>query len=66
MIPVANFKSNKLSHLDKKHRAEEVQKMLASGIDDPGSPTKFDAIRMPNKVTKQSKEVGQSTVCIAN
>ena len=26
-IPIANFKSNKLSQIDKKHRAEEFEKL---------------------------------------
>lgn len=48
-IPIANFKSNKLSHIDKKHRAEEFEKMMESG--EPGSPKLFDAIRLPNTAT---------------
>jgi hypothetical protein len=39
-----------------------VQKIIENGLDDPGSPGKFEAIRMPNKVNKQSKEVGGSTI----
>jgi hypothetical protein len=31
-------------------------------MDDPGSPGRFEAIRMPNKVNKQSKEVGGTTI----
>lgn len=30
-IPVANFKSNKLSQLDKKQRAEELDALIKSG-----------------------------------
>ncbi len=61
-IHVSNFKSNKLSHIDKKQRAEEVQKMKDLGLDNPGSPGRFEAIRMPNKVSKQSKEISGTTV----
>lgn len=32
-ITISNFKSNKLSHIDKKHRAEEVEKLRQMGID---------------------------------
>jgi len=48
-IIISNFKSSKLSHIDKKQRQEEVEKMRKNGYDDPGSPQKFDAIRLPNK-----------------
>ncbi len=65
LIPVTNFKSNKLSHIDKKQRAEQVQKMLLEGLDEPCSPTKFESIRLPNKITKHNKDVGDSTVHIA-
>ena len=40
--------------------------MKEEGLDDPGSPGKFEAIRMPNKVNKQVKEVAGSSVQIAN
>jgi hypothetical protein len=30
-----------------------VQKLRDDGLDDPGSPGRFEAIRMPNKVNKQ-------------
>jgi hypothetical protein len=32
-IPVANFKSNKLSQIDKKQRAEELDALIKSGKD---------------------------------
>jgi len=32
------------------------------GLDNPGSPGRFEAIRMPNKVSKQSKEISGTTV----
>lgn len=48
-IIISNFKSSKLSHIDKRQRQEEVEKMRAQGYDEPGSPTRFDAIRLPNQ-----------------
>ena len=53
-IPVTNFKSNKLSQIDKKARAEEVMRMKEEGKDMPGSPSQFEAIRQPNKTNKQT------------
>jgi len=47
-IPIANFKSNKLSHIDKKHRAEEFEKYIQN---EPMSPGIYQAIRLPNKVS---------------
>ena len=64
-MPVTNFKSNKLSHIDKRQRAEQVQKMIEEGLDEPCSPSKFESVRLPNKTLKQAKEVGDSTVHIA-
>jgi hypothetical protein len=29
---------------------EEVEKMRKNGHDEPGSPARFDAIRLPNKM----------------
>lgn len=49
-IPICNFKSNKLSHIDKKHREEQVNQIRTQGMDEPGSPYKFEAIRLPNKI----------------
>jgi hypothetical protein len=57
MVPICNFKSNKLSLIDKKQRAEEAL-LIKTGKDEPGSPTRFDVIRLPNKTTKQTKEIG--------
>jgi hypothetical protein len=59
-------KSNKLSQIDKKQRAEQVQKLREDGLDEPGSPTRYESIRLPNKVIKQQKEIGAATVHIAN
>ena len=36
--------------------------MIEDGIDEPGSPTKFESVRLPNKVVKQLKDIGDSTV----
>ena len=58
-IPIANFKSNKLSQLDKKQRAEEFERMK---LVEPGSPGIHDAIRLPNKVTSQVKTIGDAKV----
>lgn len=49
MIPIANFKSNKLSQIDKKQRLEEFEKLKANP--GPASPKLHDAIRLPNKTT---------------
>ena len=57
-VPIANFKSNKLSHIDKKHRAEEFEKLK----NEPGSPGIYNAIRLPNKVSSQIKSLGESQV----
>jgi hypothetical protein len=55
-ITISNFKSNKLSQIDKKQRQEELEKLKAQGIDqEPGSPLRHDAIRLPNQVTTQMK-----------
>lgn len=48
-IPVANFKSNKLSQIDKKQRAEELDALIKSGKDQISAT---DAIRLPNAVPK--------------
>jgi len=49
-IPIANFKSNKLSQIDKKQRLEEFEKLKANP--NPASPTGArEAIRLPNKAT---------------
>ena len=52
-IPICNFKSNKLSHIDKKQRAEQVEHIKKSGYDEPGSPYRYEAIRLPNTKTIQ-------------
>ena len=59
-IPIANFKSNKLSHIDKRLRAEEFERLRL----EPGSPGIHDAIRLPNKVTSQVKTLGDTRVQI--
>jgi len=46
-IPVANFRSNKLSHIDKKQRAEELEALIKAGKDQVSAT---DAIRLPNAV----------------
>ena len=51
MIPIANFKSNKLSQIDRKQRQEEFEKLKANPT--PASPKMQDAIRLPNKVTSK-------------
>lgn len=67
-IPISNFKSNKLSHIDKKHRAEDFEKMIQA-MGEPGSPTTLDVIRLPNKVStvggasaKQQQEIMSPTL----
>lgn len=50
MIPIANFKSNRLSQIDKKQRQEEFKKLKANP--GPASPKVHDAIRLPNKTTQ--------------
>ncbi len=47
MIPIANFKSNKLSHINKKQRQDEFLHFIQNPM--PGSPGFHDAIRLPNK-----------------
>ena len=56
MIPIANFKSNKLSQIDKKQRQEEFEKMKANP--GPASPKVHDAIRLPNKTTQGQSPTG--------
>jgi hypothetical protein len=46
-IPIANFKSNKLSQIDRKQRAEEMEKLVKSGNDKISAQ---DAVRLPNAV----------------
>lgn len=48
MIPIANFKSNKLSQINKKQRLEEFEKWKENPS--PASP-KSEVIRMPNKTS---------------
>lgn len=50
-IPIANFKSNKLSQIDKKQRQEEFEK-LKKANPESDSPKVHDAIRLPNKTTQ--------------
>jgi hypothetical protein len=52
-VPITNFKSNKLSHIHKKERAEQVEIIKNSGHDEPGSPFKQEAQRQPNKKVVQ-------------
>jgi hypothetical protein len=49
-----------LSHIDKKHRAEEFEKLKM----EPGSPGVYNAIRLPNKVSSQIKSLGESQVSL--
>lgn len=51
-IPIAQFKSNKLSMIDKKQRAEELEKMVKDGSDKIDAS---DAVRLPNAVPKGQK-----------
>lgn len=37
-----------------------------NGIDEPGSPTRFDAIRLPNQSQSQVKSVGDTKVSLKN
>lgn len=46
MIPIANFKSNKLSQINKKQRLEEFERLKANP--QPASPKMDEAIRLPN------------------
>ena len=48
-IPITNFKSNKLSMIDKKQRAEELEEIIKSGKDQIDMK---DAIRLPNALKK--------------
>ena len=59
-IPISNFKSNKLSHIDKKTRAEDFEKMMANS--EPYSPMIHDAIRLPNKASSTLKDAGEHKV----
>lgn len=58
MIPIANFKSNKLSQIDKRQRQEEFERIKANPT--PASPKMQDAIRLPNKGTGGIDESGPS------
>ncbi len=49
-IPIANFKSSKLTQMSKRTREEEVKQMKNSGKDEPMSPSKFNGVRLPNKL----------------
>lgn len=51
--------------IDKKHREEETKKIIAIGIE-PGSPGRFDAIRLNNTTVRSLKEVGNKTVALNN
>ena len=62
VVPINNFKSNKLSQLDKKQRAVDVQHIIESGYDEPGTPYRIEAIRLPNKLVHGYKEVGGDNV----
>lgn len=53
MIPIANFKSNKLSQIDRKQRQEEFEKLKSNPK--PASPKFQDAIRLPNKTTQHQQ-----------
>jgi hypothetical protein len=54
-VPIANFKSNKLSQINKKQKQEEVEKLkMDPSYDMPGSPTRFESIRLPNTITTGS------------
>jgi hypothetical protein len=44
-IPIANFKSNKLSQIDRKQRAEDLENIIKEGNDQIDAS---DAIRLPN------------------
>jgi hypothetical protein len=59
MIPIANFKSTKLSQIDRKQRQEEFEKMKSNPK--PASPKVQDAIRLPNKTTHQQQPSALST-----
>ena len=52
MIPIANFKSNKLSQIDRKQRLEEFEKIKQNPT--PASPKMGDVIRLPNKTTQHT------------
>lgn len=61
MIPIANFKSNKLSQIDKRQRQEEFEKIKANP--QPASPKMQEVIRLPNKTTTQTEgPAGQSAL----
>ena len=40
--------------------------MRAAGMDEPGSPTRFDAIRLPNQVSSTVKTLGDTRVSMKN
>ena len=52
-VPIAKFKSNKLSHLAKKHIQEELKDFEQGAM----SPSVFAAVRMPNQVHIDTKKV---------
>lgn len=57
-IPIANFKSNKLSQLDRKQRAEELKKIVSSGKDQV--PNDGDFVRLPN-IVKGTPKAGDKS-----
>jgi tRNA A-37 threonylcarbamoyl transferase component Bud32 len=61
MIPIANFKSNKLSQIDKKQRAEEFERLKANP--NPSASVE-DAIRLPN--TKAAGAGASDTASISS
>lgn len=59
-VPIAHFKSSKLSMIDKKQKQEEIEKMKSAGMMmDPGSPGRFESIRLPNLQTAGTTGLGQ-------
>ena len=61
MIPIANFKSNKLSQISKKTRLEEFERIKQNP--QPGSPLMHEAIRLPNMAKPMAqKDAGAAGV----
>ena len=63
-IAISNFKSSKLCHQDKRNRMEELDKIKQTGQDEPGSPTRYDAIRLPNQLQSQVRSIGDTKVAL--
>jgi hypothetical protein len=59
-VPIAKFKSNKLSHINKKQADQDFKNMKS----DEGamSPSNFKAVRMPNVLSINTQKVADHDV----